>query len=275
METEADVARHYTHGALERAILDALTASGKDIEALAASDLSAMDEFHLGGRAATLELGKDLGLKSETRVLDIGSGIGGPARTFAETCGCQVAGIDLTPEFVEVADYLTRRTGLADKVSFKTASALAIPFEDGAFDAATLLHVGMNIEDKPKLFAEARRVLKAGARFCVYDVMRVGQGALTYPVPWAATSATSFVETPDTYRRLLGAAGFSIESEQSRVGLAREMIRRVREQAAAGGPPTLGLHILIGPEMPIRFGNLSAAIEREIVAPIELIARAA
>jgi hypothetical protein len=133
----------------------------------------------------------------------------------------------------------------------------------------------MNIEDKPKLFAEARRALKPGARFCVYDVMRVGQGALPYPMPWAATSATSFVETPDTYKRLLGAAGFTIESEQSRVGLAREMIRRVREQAAAGGPPALGLHVLVGPDMPIRFGNISAAVESESLAPIELIARAA
>jgi 2-polyprenyl-3-methyl-5-hydroxy-6-metoxy-1,4-benzoquinol methylase len=100
MDTEAEVARHYTRGDLERTILEALAADGKDPDRLAASDLAGVDEFHLGWRASTVELAQDLQLSSGQHVLDIGSGIGGPARYMAEAHGCQVTGIDLTEEFV-------------------------------------------------------------------------------------------------------------------------------------------------------------------------------
>jgi ubiquinone/menaquinone biosynthesis C-methylase UbiE len=275
MELEADVARHYTHGSLEEAILGGLAASGKDTDRLSAADLSAVDEFHLGGRAATEAIMADLRLSPNMQLLDIGSGIGGPARTFAETCGCRVIGIDLTQEFVEVAQSLTRRCGLEDRVGFRQASGLALPFDDARFDAATMLHVGMNIEDKARVFAETRRVLKPGGRFCIYDVMRTGDGALSYPVPWASAASTSFVESAEAYRRLLREAGFTVEMEQSRIDLAVDMMRRMQAQVAAGGPPPLGLHLIMGPEMPKRFGNLRAALEAGIVAPIEMIARSA
>ncbi|HZH25766.1 MAG TPA: methyltransferase domain-containing protein [Azospirillaceae bacterium] len=275
MGTEQDVARHYTRGGLEQKILDALVADGKDIDKLAPSDLSGADEFHLGWRAATVELAKDLGLAPGMHVLDVGSGIGGPARYFAEAHGCRVTGIDLTPEFVEVANAITRRCGLADRVEFRQGSALSLPFADGAFDAATMIHVGMNIPDKAAVFGEVRRVLKPGARFGVYDVMRVGDGGIPYPMPWAETADTSFVETPDTYRRLLNHAGFGIEAEHDRRGLAIELGRRMREDAAKHGPPPLGLHVLIGPAATQRLGNMMRTLEGGGIAPVEFVARVA
>ena len=274
MNTEQQVARHYGRDGLERAILDARSASGKDIDKLVASDLSGVDELHLGWRAATIELARDLGLSQGMRVLDIGSGLGGPARYFAEAHGCRVTGVDLTEEYVRVADALTRRCGLADRVSFKQASALALPFADGAFDAAALIHVGMNIEDKGKLFAEVRRVLQPGARFGVYDVMRASDGEILYPVPWATTVDTSFVEPPQTYRRLLTAAGFELEKEHDRRDFSLKLWREMRENAAKHGAPSLGLHILMGPATPQRLGNVISALERGTIAPVELVARA-
>lgn len=274
METEQQVARHYGRSGIEQAILEALRASGKDIDHLAPGDLSGADEFHLGWQAATAELARDLGLGPDLHVLDVGSGIGGPARHFATAQGCRVTGIDLTAEFVEAAEALTRRCGLAGLVSFRQGSALAMPFPDSGFDAATLTHVGMNIADKAALFAEVRRVLKPGARFGVYDVMQVADGDLPYPMPWAATPETSFVETPETYRRLLEEAGFAVEAEHDRSELALRLGREMRERAAVEGAPPLGLHLLMGPATRERIGNVMATLERGLIAPVEMVARA-
>jgi len=272
METEQQVARHYGRSGIEQAFLDALRAAGKDPDHLTPADLSGADEFHLGGPAATAELARDLGLGPDLDLLDVGCGIGGPARHIAAALGCRVTGIDLTAEFVEAAEALTRRCGLA--LSFRQGSALAMPFPDGSFDAATLIHVGMNIADKAALFAEVRRVLKPGARFGVYDVMRVAEGDLPYPMPWAATPETSFVEPPETYRRLLGQAGFAIEAEHDRGDLALRLGREARERAAARGPSPLGPHLLMGPAAPQRVANVMAALERGLIAPVEMVARA-
>ncbi len=274
MDVEQQVAKHYGRAGLEGAILDAVAKSGKDIEKLAAADLSGADEFHLGWHAATIELAKDLGLNSSMHVLDVGSGIGGPARTFADAFGCLVTGVDLTEEFVEAANDLTRRCGLSDRVSFRQASALALPFADASFDATTLVHVGMNIGDKAGLFAEVRRVLRPGARFGVYDIMRLAEDEIPYPMPWAATPETSFVERPETYRRLLSAAGFEIDSEANRRELALRLGREMREKAEKHGAPPLGLHILMGPASQERLGNVMKTLQAGTIAPIEMIARA-
>lgn len=274
MATEQQVARHYGRSGIEQAFLDALRAVGKDPDRLSPADLSGADEFHLGGPAATAELARDLGLGADMHLLDIGCGVGGPARHVAAALGCRVTGIDLTAEYVEAGQALTRRCGLSDRVSLHQGSALAMPVPDGAFDAATLIHVGMNIADKAALFAEVRRVLRPGARFGVYDVMRAGEGDLPYPMPWAAVPETSFVETPETYRRLLGRAGFAIEAEHDRRDLALRLGREMRERAAARGPSPLGPHLLMGPAAPQRVGNVMAALERGLITPVEIIARA-
>ena len=273
MDTEKKVAAHYTHGALEQSILDTLRAAGKDVDKLTAADLSAVDEFHMGWREATVALAKDLRLATGARVLDIGSGIGGPARYFAEARGCRVTGIDLTPEFVQVANALTHRCGLADKAEFREANATGLAFEDASFDTAIMIHVGMNIPDKAKVFAEVRRVLKPGGKFGVYDIMRAKDGPIPYPMPWAATQDTSFLETPASYQRLLAHAGFEIESETDRSAFVKELVEQRRAQAEKSGAPALGLHIL-GSGMKERLANVMAALQAGLIAPVQLIARA-
>jgi ubiquinone/menaquinone biosynthesis C-methylase UbiE len=275
MQTEQLVAKHYARLGLEQAILEALEKSGKNIDRLVASDLSAADEFHLGGLQATVELARNLGLAQGVKLLDIGSGLGGPARYFAETCDCRVTGVDLTEDYVKTATALTRRCGLADKVHFRQGSALALPFAENTFDVATLLHVGMNIKDKARLFKEARRVLRQDGHFAVYDVMKTTAAELPYPMPWAETAATSFVVPPETYHELLIDSGFEVTQEHNRRELALNHGREMRENAAKHGVPPLGLHLVIGPAAPQRFGNLTEALQEGLVAPIEIIARAA
>jgi ubiquinone/menaquinone biosynthesis C-methylase UbiE len=274
MDTERQVAGHYTHGSLLTAFLDALKQMGKDPERFTAMDLSTGDEFHLGALPVTAALANDLGLAPGMHVLDVGCGIGGPARYFAEVRKCRVTGIDLTEEFVQVATELTRRCGLSDLVTFRHGSALDLPFDDGSFDAATLIHVGMNIADKARLFEEARRVLKPGALFCAYEVVRAGEGDLPYPMPWAQSTETSFVETPETYRRLLSAAGFKIEREENRRTFVLDLAREMRAKIEKDGLPALNPHVLIGPAARERLGNVMATLERGTIAPVEMIARA-
>lgn len=276
MELERSVARHYAHGSLEQAILGALAASGKDPARLAPADLAPVDEFHIGGRQATVEFADQLGVRPGLHLLDIGSGLGGASRHFAHERGCRVTGIDLTEEYVRVAGALAERVGLGDRVSYRQGSALVLPFAPGAFDGAYMLHVGMNIEDKAGLFAGVRRVLKPGDVFGIYDVMRQdGEGELGFPVPWASSPETSFVESAATYRRLLESAGFAVRKERSRRGFAIDFFRRMRAQAArSGGPPPLGLHVLMGASAPQKAANMIDNLERGLIAPTEIVAQA-
>jgi ubiquinone/menaquinone biosynthesis C-methylase UbiE len=272
---ERSVAMHYSHGTLEAAILEALAAMGKDVAHLEPADLAPVDEFHVGGRAATAAFAEQLGVKPGAHLLDIGAGLGGAARYFATELGCRVTGIDVTDDYVRVANALAKRVRLADRVAFHKASALALPFEAASFDGAYMLHVGMNIFDKDAVFAEVRRVVKAGGVFGIYDIMRVGEGEVTLPVPWASNVTTSFLADEATYRRLLERAGFAIEKTRNRRDFALKFFHELRERFAASGPPPLGLHILMGPVAQRKYGNMTRAIEDGIIAPVEIVARAA
>jgi ubiquinone/menaquinone biosynthesis C-methylase UbiE len=274
MEIESEVARHYTHSDLTSTVLAALRESGRDLDALTTADLAPVDEFHMGWRPQTVDFAARLAFPPGARLLDIGSGVGGPARYFAEKCGCTVTGVDLTPAFVAAATELSARTGLAGRTRFVEGSALALPFEDASFDAALLIHVGMNIADKPRLFAEARRVLVQGGTFAVYDVMRTGDGPLPLPLPWADSEATSFVETPATYHALLAAAGFRVTDERDRSAFVRELTAEMRARIAAEGPPKLGLHVILGPTGAESMGHLFACVDRGLLAPVEIVATA-
>jgi ubiquinone/menaquinone biosynthesis C-methylase UbiE len=275
-ETEDRIAQHYARRGLEETILAALAASGKDPDRLSADDLAPVDEFHIGGREATAALAAALPLAPGLQLLDVGSGIGGASRYFAAAHGVRVVGIDLTAEYVQVAEGLARRVGLGERVSYRQGSALALPFAAASFNGAYMLHVGMNIAGKATLFGEVRRVLKPDGFFAIYDVMRTDDGTMRFPVPWASSAETSFLASPAEYRRLLEGAGFEIRHERSRRDFALEFFARMRERiAASGGPPPLGLHLLMGAETPQKIGNLVDNLERGLVAPVELIARAA
>src|ERR1700722_9452365 len=185
---------HYRATGLIERLEMALAALGQEDRRLAPQQLSALDHFHTRGLIATGELAKLAGITAGTSVLDVGSGVGGPARFLAATYGCRVTGVDLSEPFVEAARYLTERTGQSRQVSFQAASALELPFDDGRFNVVLLQHVAMNISDRARLYREIRRVLKSGGKFATYDVV-LNSGEPHYPLPWARTPATSFLLT--------------------------------------------------------------------------------
>lgn len=241
-DIETEVAKHYTTGALMRHILNALRTLDIDPDAATPDDLAAVDEFHTGGRRATDDLLAQLTIKPGTLALDIGCGIGGPARHVAHTKGAHVTGVDLTPEFIETARELSALVGLADQTDFHTGSALALPVKDGHFELALLLHVGMNIEDKTTLMAEAKRVLKPGGTFAVFDVMRAEDETtpLAFPLPWSEAAGTSFV----TPCRLRGRSARSRvrDRRDARAGAVRARLLRRGFRADEGTRPLPARH---------------------------------
>lgn len=271
-ETHSAVADHYARGDLVAAICEGLARVGKTESTVTAEDLAAVDEFHIGGHAATGELARQLALAAEDHVLDIGCGLGGPARHIAARYGCKVTGIDLTRDYVDTGNVLSRWLHLENRVSLQQGNALALPFSDGSFDAGYMLHVGMNIADKRALFAEAARVLRPGALFGVFDVMRAGEGTLAYPLPWASTAETNAIAAPAQYRDTLSDAGFEPISERNRRDAALDYFARQRAQVATG-LPGLGVQTLMGARRPEMVRNMSESISAGRIAPVEIIAR--
>ena len=268
------VEAHYTRPKLEQTILQALTRAGHDLRKVKALDLAPLDEFHVGGLESTQELVKLMKLRSGMHLLDVGCGIGGPARYFAEQQGCRVTGVDLTEEFVRIAESLTKITGLEKLVTFRRASALELPFEKDGFDGAYMIHVGMNLADKAGAFREMARVLKPGARFTIFAFMAASKEKFSFPVPWAPTEETSFVSARDAYRKALRAAGFEVEHERDRRQFAIEFTQKMFAEAA-GGPPALGLHLLMGEKAPMMLKNIFEAMQAGTLEPVELVAVAA
>ena len=273
MTDPEQVSAHYTHGSLLDAIRAGLERLSKTPNTVTVQDLGPVEEFHIGGRAASESFLDQLALSADDHVLDVGCGLGGTSRFVAEHYGSRVTGIDLTPEYVATGRELCAWVGLGDRITLDQGSATALPYPDAAFDKAYMMHVGMNIADKPRLFAEIFRVLRPGGRLGVYDVMRTGDGDLTFPVPWASSAEASAVAVPDDYRNALQAGGFRVIAERNRRDYALEFFARLEaNSSAASGPPPLGLHILMGTTAPQKVKNMIENVAKGRVAPVELIA---
>ena len=248
------VENHYTSGDLGAAILAALQGMGKDIEHLTPDDLAAVDEFHGGQRPATIRLAELLALGGSEHVLDVGSGLGGPSRFLAWRYGVRVSGVDLTAEFVRVADMLTQRTGLIGKVDYRQGDALDLPFADASFDVVWSQNAAMNIADRDRLYREMRRVLKPGGRLALQEVAAGPGGPSHFPVQWAREPAISHLFSADATRAKLEAAGFRVLSWQDTTPQALEAASR-RTRNTAGAAPPLGTHLILGPDWRAMFAN--------------------
>ena len=248
---------HYRATGLTERLKTALIALGPPDQLLTPRDLAALDQFHTRGLAATAELAGLAGITAGMSVLDVGSGVGGPARFLAATCGCEVAGIDLSEPFVEAARYLTERTGQGGQVSFQIAGALELPFADGRFDAVLLQHVAMNIGDRARLYRKLRRVLKPGGRFATYDVVLIS-GEPHFPVPWARTPDTSFLLTAAATRAAIEAAGFGTLAWQDDTEAAKAWVAHLR---ASAPPPSPNLGVVMGPD----FAQLATNLGRNLM----------
>jgi SAM-dependent methyltransferase len=261
MDEPEEITQHYERESLVEHLRTALAKSGLGEKQLSARDLAPLDQFHSRGLAATVELAKGLPITEATRVVDIGSGLGGPSRYLAETYGCTVQGVDLSQSFVEAAHFLAERSGLEGKVAYQRGNALSLPFSAGAFDLAWTQHVAMNIGDRAALYGETFRVLRPGGHFAIFDVVAASEEPLHYPVPWASGPETSFLVTADEMRAVLANQGFRITSwtDCTEAGVTW-FLEREAERTQSSTPPLLTLGAVMGPA----FGQASVNLRRNL-----------
>lgn len=233
---------------------------------LAPADLAPVDEFHIRGREATVELARRASLSPGLRVLDVGCGLGGSARYLAAEHQCQVTGIDLTQEYVNVANALADMVGLRDKVAFRQASALDMPFDDGSFDVVWTEHVQMNIADKRAFYREIGRVTRPKGLLLFHDIFLGDLGSLHYPVPWAEDASISFLAAPEEVRQILEDLGFVIHDWDDKSQPSLDWFVAAIEKLKVSGTPPLGLHLLMGNTANAKFeNNIRNLRERRLV----------
>ncbi|MCC7276135.1 MAG: class I SAM-dependent methyltransferase [Alphaproteobacteria bacterium] len=273
MADAAPVTRHYaSDGIAERLIAALRAASGPDVP-INPDTLAPLDHFHGRGVVATKELVAILDPRPGEEILDIGCGIGGPARWIAAHFGCRVTGIDLTEAFCRAAQALGEATGLSDRVAIRHGSATDLPFPDAAFDRAYSQNVVMNIADKAAFYREAFRVLRPGGVLALSNIVAGPGGPPIFPVPWAASPETSFLATVDETRGQIAAAGFEILSFRETWGEVVEQQRAFRRRLETEGFPALGVHVLIGDRMREYQRNSIRSMEERRAEPIEVLAR--
>jgi len=263
---------HYGQtGIAERVIAALRRVHGQDAK-VTPDALAPMDHFHNGGVQASAELLKQLALKPSDAVLDIGCGVGGPARWIAAKSGCRVTGIDLTPEFCDAARALNAACGLADRVTIVEGSALAMPLGDAVFERAYSQNVAMNIEDKRALYREAWRVLKPGGKLVLHQLGAGPKGPPHYPAPWAIDESTSFLATLAETERDLRETGFHLEriADVSQATFAAAVA--FRQKIKIEGPPPLSIETLVGERMKEFQRNTFMSLEEGRLSAIEAIA---
>ena len=269
-----DITSHYTRGDLLQRLNAALAEDGADPLRPTLDALAPYDHFHGRGLEATTEIAARVQPRPADHILDIGSGIGGPARHFAAHFGCRVSGIDLTPEFCAVASHLSRQLGLAQKTEFHVGDALAMPFADASFDGAYSMNVSMNIADKAAFYREIRRVLKPGAWLLLSEIARGNGGEMDFPTPWASSAAGSFLCTPDETRQGLAEAGFEVLHLHSTLEQAREFGARSRAMVERGEkPPHRAVMLIHGDKARLAMANMARGLSEGRVVPIEVLAR--
>ena len=274
MNADRNVADHYRRGDLLQRLNAALTEDGVDPAHPQLETLAPYDQFHGRGLEATEEIAAMLQVAPADHLLDIGSGIGGPARTIAHRFGCRVTGIDLTAEFCEVARHLTRLTGLDSRIDFELGDALAMPFSDATFDGAYSMNVSMNIADKAALYAEIRRVLKPGGWLMLSELAEGPGAPLDYPTPWAASANTSFLSTPAQTRRGLEAAGFEVVQFRDTAAEARAFGARSRAAVERGEkPPHRAVQLIHGEIAPLAMKNSTRGVAEGRIIPLEILCR--
>jgi len=265
--------KQYGQANLSSKIGNALVAVGKNLDVLTLDDLASFDQLHFGGRDATRAMANLAGVQPGMKVLDIGSGVGGPARTLASEFGCRVVGLDITDDFVEAARMLTAEVGLTDTVSFQTGNALDLPFDDEAFDAAWSQNTIMNIKDKETVVREAWRVLRREGILVMEAVMAGPKDGLEYPVFWANDPEISFLETPEEFRQLMAESGFY---ELDWKDVTQRVIEggRRRQATRPEERPALGIDVIYD-DVPVKLKNTMRGLKEGHLVDIYAVYRRA
>ena len=273
MTKEPEVSGHYSRGVLRDRLQAALAEDGVDARYPTLEALAPYDQFHGRGLEATVEMADALALSASDHILDIGSGIGGPARYFAARFGCRVTGIDVTAEFCDVARELTRSLGLEARVDFELGDALAMPFTSASFDGAYSMNVSMNIADKATLYREIHRVLKPGGWLMLSEIAKGTGGDPDYPTPWAASARTSFLASPEATRSGLVAAGFDVVQLRSTREQALAYGARARSMVDRGEkPPHRAVALIHGEIAAEAIANIARGLQDGRLEPIEVLA---
>ena len=268
------IVQYYGQANLGDNIIGAFERAGKQIETH--EDTASFDGFHIRGRDATREFARLAGLRKGMKVLDLGCGVGGSARTLAAEFGCTVTGIDLVEEYCQTATMLTKRVGLNHKVTFKHGDMAALPFADRTFDAVWAEHSIMNVPDKVKLFRGVCRVLCSRGLLGLYEVCDGPVSPPYFPVPWAGNSSISFLTTPERLRRMLNDAGFEELHWKDMTATSLEWFRRVsasRTSRTTNKGPRLGLSLLMGESAPEKSKNLFRNLEEDRVRVVQGVLR--
>jgi ubiquinone/menaquinone biosynthesis C-methylase UbiE len=262
---------HYGRGTVLDGILRALAAAGKDLEHLSQADLAPVDQFHVRGHEATLELAALAALQPGERLLDVGSGLGGSVRYLVQAYGVRATGVDLTQEYVDAARALARLAGFDGRVEFRQSNALALPFDDASFDVVWTEHVQMNVADKRAFYAGLSRVLAPRGRLVFHDIFQGPGGAPRFPVPWAEDASMSFLATPEDARALLEEIGFRIEVWRDRSDPAQAWFEASIERLAAAPVLPPGIHLLMGETAPAKIRNMASNLAEGRIRSIQAV----
>jgi SAM-dependent methyltransferase len=270
-----EITTHYcSAGGLASRIRNDLASAGKDVGRLTLEDLAPVDEFHIRGSQATLELAARMELTADSHALDVGSGLGGSARTISRAYGCRVTGIDLTPEFCDAANEISAWLGASGTTRFVQGDAADLPFEPGSFDAAMTLHASMNIARKDRVYAEVKRVLRPSTIFALYDVLQGEGGDVLFPVPWARDASISHLATPDEMRHLLAAAGFDILDTSDDTEASVAFFEQLTARMAKGAAPPVTFRTFLGDDFGAMARNQLRNLAERRVRTLTFVCRA-
>jgi SAM-dependent methyltransferase len=273
MTTQLSVQQHYGVSALNDSITQALEQAGLDAGRLNEAQLAPLDQFHVRGLAATQDMAGALSLTAGAAVLDVGCGLGGPARCLAAAYDCRVTGLDLSDPFIRAARLLTERAGLADRVTFVPGDALEMPFPDESFDCVWTQHTAMNIADRARLYAGIYRVLRPSGTLAIYDVVEGSGEPLIFPVPWARTLEISFLLTPEAMRQALTEAGFTVAAWTDTTEAALAWFSAQQGMPPPANPLSLG--VVMGSEFREMAANLARNLEEGRARLVQAILRRA
>jgi len=262
------VREHYGISGILDSILEGLKSSGKNLRSLEPHDLSPIDEFHTRGKESTIELANLAKIQSSYSVLDVGCGLGGSARFLSNKYGCYVTGVDLTDEYVDVANKLTGLVNLTDKVSFRQASALELPFPSENFDVVWTEHAQMNIADKEKFYSEISRVLKHKGRLVFHDIFGTNNTPY-YPTPWTEYDSMSSLCTQEEAKTIIEKSHLVLDEWVDKSRQSLEFFKNTIKILEKSGPLTLGIHLLMGNTAKTKLLNLSRNLEEYRVSIIQ------
>jgi ubiquinone/menaquinone biosynthesis C-methylase UbiE len=271
MVSITDIENFWTRGDLYSRINQAMSDSGLNNKKLEIEDLFPIDQYHARGIGATKDLGKRMPITKNQKILDVGCGLGGPARYYAKEFKCHITGVDITPSFIEIGNNFNRLTSMSTMVDLYVGNGEKLEFEDEIFDGAYSQHVTMNISDRMKFFSEIYRVLKKGSFFAFTEHGLGPEGDPIFPLPWADNQEMSFLLPLENTNAILKEIGFQnikiIETGDKYIAGYEKLIQKQPKSEK----PTLGIHVIGGSSMHERSINSMRSIKENRTLPFEIV----